>query len=113
MLYYQNDQITIYNDSVLAIDSIPAGSVDLIVTSPPYNVSIDYNSHADDSTYEEYLAFSEQWMRRCYDWLKDDGRFCLNIPLDKNKGGQRTRWGRFHPTCSVNRLPISRHHHLE
>ncbi|MFZ4826744.1 MAG: DNA methyltransferase, partial [Phototrophicaceae bacterium] len=90
MLYYQNDQIKIYNDSVLAIDSIPAGTVDLIVTSPPYNVSIDYNSHADDSTYEDYLDFSEQWMRRCYDWLKDDGRFCLNIPLDKNKGGQKS-----------------------
>jgi site-specific DNA-methyltransferase (adenine-specific) len=29
-------------------------------------------------------------MRRCYNWLKEDGRFCLNIPLDKNKGGQQS-----------------------
>jgi site-specific DNA-methyltransferase (adenine-specific) len=29
-------------------------------------------------------------MSRCYNWLKDDGRFCLNIPLDKNKGGQQS-----------------------
>ena len=29
-------------------------------------------------------------MSRCFDWLKDDGRFCLNIPLDKNKGGQQS-----------------------
>ncbi|MFN8462355.1 MAG: hypothetical protein U0X93_11390 [Anaerolineales bacterium] len=29
-------------------------------------------------------------MMRCYEWLKDDGRFPLpNIPLDKNKGGYR------------------------
>lgn len=90
MLYYQNDQVTIYNDSVLTIDSIPARSVDLIVTSPPYNVSIDYNSHDDTGSYDDYLGFSEQWMRRCFEWLKDDGRFCLNIPLDKNKGGQKS-----------------------
>lgn len=29
-------------------------------------------------------------MKRCYEWLKDDGRFCINIPLDKNKGGQQS-----------------------
>ena len=29
-------------------------------------------------------------MARCFDWLKGDGRFCLNIPLDKNKGGQQS-----------------------
>ncbi|MFN3491288.1 MAG: DNA-methyltransferase, partial [Anaerolineales bacterium] len=34
--------------------------------------------------------FSEKWMSRCFDWLKHDGRFCLNVPLDKNKGGQQS-----------------------
>jgi site-specific DNA-methyltransferase (adenine-specific) len=29
-------------------------------------------------------------MQRCFAWLKDDGRFCLNVPLDKNKGGQQS-----------------------
>ena len=29
-------------------------------------------------------------MERCYQWLKPDGRMCLNIPLDKNKGGQQS-----------------------
>jgi len=29
-------------------------------------------------------------MKRCYRWLKSDGRFCLNIPLDKNKDGQQS-----------------------
>jgi site-specific DNA-methyltransferase (adenine-specific) len=64
--------------------------VDLIVTSPPYNVDIQYNSHRDDVSYAEYIEFSEKWMTRCFGWLKDDGRFCLNIPLDKNKGGQQS-----------------------
>lgn len=63
--------------------------IDLIVTSPPYNVGIDYNSNNDELSYKQYLNFSEQWMRNCYNWSKPQARFCLNIPLDKNKGGHR------------------------
>lgn len=63
---------------------------DLIITSPPYNVDLSYNSHKDDLDYEEYLSFSERWMKNCYSWTKKQGRFCLNIPLDKNKGGQKS-----------------------
>jgi site-specific DNA-methyltransferase (adenine-specific) len=62
----------------------------LVITSPPYNVDIKYNSHDDQISYEKYKDFSEEWMTCCYKWLKDDGRFCLNIPLDKNKGGQQS-----------------------
>ena len=62
----------------------------MIITSPPYNVDIKYNSHNDKISYEDYLEFSKKWMTRCFEWLKDDGRFCLNIPLDKNKDGQQS-----------------------
>jgi site-specific DNA-methyltransferase (adenine-specific) len=62
---------------------------DLIVTSPPYNVGIDYNSNDDELSYEDYLEFSRRWMSNCYKWSKSQARFCLNIPLDKNKGGNR------------------------
>ena len=64
--------------------------IDLIVTSPPYNVGIDYNSNNDELSYEKYLEFSEKWMQNCYNWSKTQARFCLNIPLDKNKGGHRS-----------------------
>ena len=40
--------------------------------------------------YEPYLEFTEQWLSKCYQLAKDDGRFCLNIPVDKNKGGQQS-----------------------
>ena len=90
VLYYQKDNITILNDDILKTSAIEPGSVDLVVTSPPYNVDIQYDSHKDDVSYADYLEFSEKWMTRCYDFLKDDGRFCLNVPLDKNKGGQQS-----------------------
>jgi site-specific DNA-methyltransferase (adenine-specific) len=88
--FFENDGVLIINDSVFDTKKIAENSIDLIVTSPPYNVDIKYNSHDDQISYKKYLEFSEKWMRRCYKWLKDDGRFCLNIPLDKNKGGQQS-----------------------
>jgi len=88
--FFKNGQIAIINEDLFATRLIAPASIDLIITSPPYNVDIQYNSHDDQITYDEYLAFSKRWMKRCYGWLKDDGRFCLNIPLDKNKGGQQS-----------------------
>ena len=87
--YFNHDGISIYKDDILRISGIPKSCVDLIVTSPPYNVDIHYNSHKDDLSYGEYLEFTETWLKKCHDLAKDDGRFCLNIPLDKNKGGQQ------------------------
>ena len=88
--YYQSNGLYIYNDDFLKTDCIDNGSIDLIVTSPPYNVGIDYNSHQDTMIYEDYLSFTKEWIKKCYRLAKLDGRFCLNIPLDKNKGGQQS-----------------------
>jgi len=87
--FFDNGQTRIINGDMFSIKKIAAGSIDLIVTSPPYNVDIQYNSHNDQLTYDDYRDFSRRWMKRCFTWLKNDGRFCLNIPLDKNKGGQQ------------------------
>lgn len=89
-LFFQQDSMQIYNADVLTISAIRDCSIDLVVTSPPYNVDIKYNSHDDSLSYQEYLSFTEKWLSRCFRFLKDDGRFCLNIPLDKNKGGQQS-----------------------
>lgn len=88
--FYSSDKIVLYNDDILTTNAINPDSIDLIVTSPPYNVDIQYNSHRDDISYPEYLEFTRTWLSRCFHFLKDDGRFCLNIPLDKNKGGQQS-----------------------
>jgi site-specific DNA-methyltransferase (adenine-specific) len=89
-IYYENEKVTLYHDDVLTIQTIQNESIDLIVTSPPYNVDMGYNSHDDKTPYEDYLEFSKTWLERCFNWLKPDGRLCLNVPLDKNKGGQQS-----------------------
>lgn len=88
--YYEMDSIKIYNADILSTKVIQNSSVDLIVTSPPYNVDIHYNSHSDDMSYEDYLEFSQKWIKKCYLLAKNEGTLLLNIPLDKNKGGQKS-----------------------
>jgi len=78
--------VRIINDDFLTTDLIEENSVDLIVTSPPYNVDVHYNSFRDDIPYEKYLEFTEKWLKKAYVLTKPDGRLCLNIPLDKSKG---------------------------
>ena len=88
--YFEKDGVSIFNEDILKITAIPENSIDLIITSPPYNVDIHYNSHADNLTYDDYLEFTQKWIKKCFNLAKNEGRFLLNIPLDKNKGGQKS-----------------------
>lgn len=82
----------IYNgDSRELMSHMDERSIDLIVTSPPYGVGIDYDSWDDDKQISEYLNFTKEWLREAYRVLKDDGRIALNIPYEINrqdKGGR-------------------------
>lgn len=64
--------------------------VDLTVTSPPYNVDISYDVYNDKQEYGEYLDFSRNYLSKILDITNSTGRLCLNIPIDKNKGGQQS-----------------------
>ena len=88
--YFQNEAIYVFNDDILKTAAIKEKKVDLIVTSPPYCVAINYESYDDGIPYDQYLSFSRNWLQKCIELAKDDGRLCLNLPLDKNKGGQQS-----------------------
>ncbi len=87
--YFRYKNTLLFNSDALNNTIFDKQFIDLIVTSPPYNVGIEYNSNDDELTYEQYLKFSEKWMHNCYNWSNPQARFCLNIPLDKNKGGNK------------------------
>ena len=117
--YFEAGSISVYNKDILKIDAINTSSIDLIVTSPPYGVGIKYENYDDSIPYDGYLEFTKKWLARCYGFAKDDGRLCLNIPLDKNKGGQQSvfadittiakevKW-KYHSTIIWNEQNISR-----
>lgn len=87
-VFYKDKRIIFYNNDVLNENCLPTSVIDLIVTSPPYNVGIEYKSNNDELAYQDYLDFSFKWIKNCFLWSTKQARFLLNIPLDKNKGGQ-------------------------
>jgi len=87
---WEANGIRLFNEDFLLSQSLEPESIDLIITSPPYNVGIDYGVHDDRSEYQQYLEFSRQWLTKAFELSARDGRLCMNIPLDKNKGGQQS-----------------------
>ncbi len=71
--------------------TISKSSVDLTVTSPPYNVGKEYDGsqESDSIDYKDYLTFTERWLFNCYHWTKSTGRLCVNVSLDKNRNGKQ------------------------
>jgi site-specific DNA-methyltransferase (adenine-specific) len=81
----------INGDCIEEMNKLPESSVDLIVTSPPYNVGIDYDSHDDRMSMEDYWRFTKEWLSAAFHTLKDDGRIAVNIPYEVNvqdRGGR-------------------------
>jgi modification methylase len=82
-------------DCLELMKQIPDGSVDLIVTSPPYNnwrnrrtqksredywkrTNIIYGTYSDDLSDSEYENFQVEFLNECMRVLKDTGTMCYN-----------------------------------
>ena len=53
--------------------------VDVVVTSPPYNINKEYNYYRDDKEGDEYLDWIYQVAKKSLSILKENGSFFLNI----------------------------------
>ena len=58
------------------MSGIPDGSLHLMITSPPYNVSKTYD---DDLSLSEYLGFLKTVFSETYRVLVQGGRACVNV----------------------------------
>jgi DNA modification methylase len=67
-------------DCIEVLKKFPESSIHLIITSPPYNVGIDYDSHFDLMPYKDYLNFLESVWKECYRVLVKGGRIAINVP---------------------------------
>ena len=80
---YQGDCLEIMNQW-------PDRCVDLIITSPPYNLKKQYSGYNDDLKHSDYLKWLGRVLRESSRVLKDSGRMCLNVPFDiDNREGER------------------------
>ena len=71
--FYLNDCITGLKEHV------KDKSVDVVVTSPPYNIGISYGSYKDKIPREKYLGWIEEVGIVIKQTLKEDGNIFLNI----------------------------------
>ena len=93
-IFYKDDNVLILNGDVNEILNVfNENVIDLIVTSPPYNVGIDYSDWNDTLPLKDYLSFVKNFLKGFKKVLKDDGRFVINIPYDTNMKhlGKQTR----------------------
>ena len=66
-------------DSLEVLEKLGEGSVDAIVTSPPYNLGIRYRSYEDTLPRGQYLEWTGEWVRRAARALATDGSLFLNV----------------------------------
>ena len=83
----------IYNeDCLVTIDNLPKECLDLVITSPPYNVDLGnnkfhknpYDIYNDNKNHKDYILWLKEIFFKLYDKLKDGGRICINIGDGKN-----------------------------
>lgn len=70
----------VVGDSFEVMSSMPEGSVDVIATSPPYNLGIKYGEGVDDSLPRaEYLRWTARWLDAAWRILSPQGSLFLNM----------------------------------
>jgi site-specific DNA-methyltransferase (adenine-specific) len=76
----------IYNQNCIEgmKEHIDDNSIDCIITSPPYNVGIEYDEWNDKMNSKEYFIFTKSWLEQTYRCLKPDGRIVINILYEVN-----------------------------
>jgi site-specific DNA-methyltransferase (adenine-specific) len=66
-------------DCVKGMSRLADASVDLVVTSPPYNLGISYGKYSDRLDRRSYLRWCGEWAAQIRRILKSNGSFFLNI----------------------------------
>jgi site-specific DNA-methyltransferase (adenine-specific) len=81
----QKNIITIEKQNIILCDcltilkELPEKTIDLIVTSPPYNIGIKYGDYQDKKSFDKYLAWLHEIFSQIRRVLRDEGSVFLNI----------------------------------
>ena len=69
----------IHNKSSENMSEIKDGTVDLVITSPPYEVMIQYDTYDDNQGYKVYINMINNVFAECYRVMHEGARICINI----------------------------------
>jgi DNA modification methylase len=91
--FYDDGQVTLFCADLRAVE-VPAGSVAAVVTSPPYNVGLDYDATSDALRWSEYWRLAADTATLMAVALGDGGRAWVNtavsVPLDPYARGPQS-----------------------
>ena len=79
------DAVLFLGDRLKLLDQIPDGSIQLIVTSPPYNIGKEYEKRQDLG---RYLEEQEKTISACVRVLSDKGSLCWQVGNHIAKDGE-------------------------
>ena len=80
----RNDATVITADCTKQLRKLPAGLVNLIISSPPYNVGKEYEKN---SSVDEYVALMKVTLTECVRILKDGGSLCWQVGSTFDRNG--------------------------
>jgi site-specific DNA-methyltransferase (adenine-specific) len=66
-------------DCIEGMLRLTSESVDLVVTSPPYNLGIGYRQYTDRQDRQSYLSWCAKWAAQILRILRSNGSFFLNV----------------------------------
>jgi site-specific DNA-methyltransferase (adenine-specific) len=69
----------LHGDCLQILPTLEAGSVDIVVTSPPYNLGISYKTFKDTAPREQYLTWCRAWAAEVKRVMTDGASFFLNV----------------------------------
>jgi site-specific DNA-methyltransferase (adenine-specific) len=72
------DQI-LTGDCLRHLAALPAACVDLAFADPPFNIGYEYDVYNDRQSRDDYLAWTERWLRGVRRVLKPTGSFYVAI----------------------------------
>lgn len=77
----KGSEIKLYNKDCISgfEEIIKPESIDVVVTSPPYNIGVKYSRHSDNLPRSEYLDWMKEFGKIVKRSLKEDGSFFLNV----------------------------------
>jgi site-specific DNA-methyltransferase (adenine-specific) len=66
-------------DCLQVFAQLPPQSVDVIVTSPPYNLGVEYSCYQDSLSQSDYLEWTNRWVQAAARVLSSEGSLFLNV----------------------------------
>ena len=101
-------------DCLNGLRKMDDNTIDLVVTSPPYNVDLGnnkynknpYNLYNDNKEHQEYISWLKEIFSLVYLKLKSGGRVCINIGDSKN-GAIPTHSDVIQMMCDIGYIPMT------